>query len=71
VSGNVSHVGEQRSVALYGIDQVAAHFCAGNGFPVDLEAVTLQRKRRNQSRLYAVCEGKFGPDADGREALRF
>ena len=69
VSGNVSDVGEQRSVALHGIDQVAAHFCAGNGFPVDLEAVNLKRKCRHQSRLYAVCEGKFGLHADGREAF--
>ena len=69
VSGNVSNVGEQRSVALHGIDQVAAHFCAGNGFPVDLEAVNPKRKRRNQSRLYAVCEGKFGLHADGRDAF--
>src|ERR1700727_500889 len=69
VSGNVSHVSEQRSVTLYGIDQVAAHFCAGNGFPVDLEAVNLKRKRRNQSRLYDVCEGPFGLDADGGEAF--
>ena len=38
VSGNVSDIGEQRSVTLRGIDQVAAHFCAGNRFPVYLEA---------------------------------
>lgn len=69
MSGNVGDVGEQRAVPLHGIDQVAAHFSAGNGFPVYLESVNLKRKRWNQSRLYAVREGKFGLHADGRDAF--
>jgi len=48
---------------------MSAHFGAGNGLAVDLEAVNVKRKGRNQSRLYAVREGQFGLHADGREAF--
>jgi hypothetical protein len=69
VSGNVSDVGEQRSIVVHGIDQVAAHCSAGDRFPVDFEAVAVKRKRRNERRLDAVCEGQFSLHADGREAF--
>jgi hypothetical protein len=69
VSGHISDIGQQASVALDCVDQVAPHFRAGHGLAVYLEASGPKRDNRNQRRLNAVRERQFGLHADGRDAF--
>ena len=54
MTGDVSNIGEQTSIALDDVDQIAAHFRTGNGFAIDLESPGLERKCWYQSGLNVV-----------------
>ncbi len=69
MTGNVGNVGEQTSIALDDIDQIAAHFRTRNGFAVDLEAPGLESKGWHQRGLNVMGEGEFGLHPNARYAL--
>lgn len=69
VSGDVGDIGQQTSIALDDIDQVAAHLCTGERFPVYLKTGDLERDRWDQRRLNAMNQRKLGLHADSNQTL--